>query len=75
MFGLTRYGADHLILTITGSYQFSAKGEDAGLGAGSPDINAEQIRTLFHDTSDLRLAARRAATRKARVIPSGLALP
>ena len=117
MFGLTGYGADHLILTITGSYQFSAEGEDAGLGAGSPDINAKQIWTLCHESSyltfigfpdcyenislcngsfqlsallsssfrcpgvrsevhyDFRLSARRPATRKARVMPSGLALP
>ena len=75
MFGLTGDGADHVILAVTGSHQFSANGEDAGLGAGSSDIDAEQIGALFHDASDFRLAARRLATRKARVMLSGLALP
>ena len=50
VFGLTRYGADHLILAVTGSRQFAVKGENAGLGAGSPDIDAKQIGTLSHES-------------------------
>ena len=55
VFGLTRHGADHLILTVTGSHQSAVYGEDAGLGAGSSDINAEQIGALCHEPSYLTL--------------------
>jgi hypothetical protein len=53
MLGLPRHGADHLILAVTGSHQFAVNGENTGLGAGSPDINAKQIRTLCHESSSL----------------------